>query len=224
MEHHVQIWKGLLRPKETVHTLRESTNIQGYRLRLLILLLCSSIVFGLLFYVNSEEWLNMPDARAMNLSDGQQLAASILIGVGGAIAGLVIPFVLIGAGALSSWGFFRDLGFKKLFVLNTYLFVIILFGLAANIPFMLKFGSTEILSPFGFGPWVKLLTDNVFLFTLAGWVTLFFIWHLIASTRLLHEASLKSSRYVYTVSIGLHVGFILVVSLINSMYHMHLNG
>lgn len=224
MEHHVRLWHGLTRPKETVHTLRESENIEGYRFRLLILLLVSSIVFGLLFYISAAEWLDMPEARAMDLTDGQRLAASFLIGVGGGVLGLILPFVLIGSAALSSWTFFRDLGFKKLFVLNTYLFVIVLVGLAANIPFMLKFGSTEMLSPYGFGPWVKLLTDNVFLFSLAGWVTLFFIWHLIASTRLLQVASLKSNRYVYTVTIGLHVGFIVIVSLINSMYHMHLNG
>ncbi|WP_257349233.1 hypothetical protein [Pseudalkalibacillus decolorationis] len=224
MEHQVQVWKGIFKPKETVHTLRESTNLHGYRIRMLILLLSSTIVFGFLFYISAAEWLNMPEATEMKLSKEQQQAASILIGVCGALSGLIIPFLFIGLAALSSWTFFRDIGYKKLFVLNTYLYVIVLVGLTANLPFMLKFGSTEMLSPFGLGPWVSLLTDNVFLYSLSGWITLFFIWHLYASTRLLQVASLKSNRYVRTVTILLHFGFIVIVALINSLYHMHLNG
>ncbi len=224
LEHQVQVWKGLFSPQETLHTLRESTSIKGYRFRVLILLLCSSIVFGFLLYISAPEWLKMPEATAMQLTAEQKQAASIFIGIGGVISGLALPFLLIGASALLFWGFFRDIGFKKLFVLHTYLYVIILIGIAANIPYMLAFGSTEMLSPFGVGPWVNAITDNVFLTSFFGWITIFFIWHIYASIKLLMEASLKSKWYVWTVSLGLHLLFIVIVAVINTMYHMQLNG
>ncbi|MCF6409271.1 hypothetical protein [Pseudalkalibacillus salsuginis] len=224
MEHQVQVWKGLFRPEETLHTLRESSSIQGYRLRVLILLLCSSLVFGFLFYISAAEWLKVPEAMAMELTAEQKQAASIYIGIGGAISGFALPFILIGASALSFWGFFRDIGFRKLFVLHTYLYVIILIGLAANIPYMLAFGSIEMLSPFGVGPWVNAISDHIFLTSFFGWITIFFIWHIYASIKLLMEASLKSKRYVWTVSIGLHLLFITSIAIINTMYHLPLNG
>ncbi len=166
----------------------------------------------------------MPEAVKMDLSADQKFAASVLIGIGGAIGGLVLPFLLIGSSTLAFWGFFRDIGFKRLYVLQTYLFVIILIGIAANLPYMFAFGSTEMLSPFGIGPWVKAITDHVFLTTLSGWITVFFVWHLYATVKLLIESSLKSKRYILTVTIGLHGLFILILSVINMMYHLHLNG
>lgn len=224
MEHHVQVWRGLFKPEKTLHTLRESNSIHGYRLRLLILLLCSSIIFGFFFYICSGEWLQMPEAVEMGLSSDQKFAASIMIGIGGALSGLVLPFLLIGSNTLIFWAFFRDIGFKRLYVLQTYLFVIVLIGIAANIPYMFAFGSTEMLSPFGIGPWMKAITDNVFLTSFSGWITIFFIWHLFATVKLLMESSLKTKRYIITVSIGLHTLFLIILSVINTMYHMHLNG
>ncbi|MCF6136774.1 hypothetical protein [Pseudalkalibacillus berkeleyi] len=224
MEHRVQVWRGLFKPEETIHTLRESKSIHGYRWRLLILLLCSSIIFGITFYIQSAEWLLLPEAVKLDLTNDQKFAASILIGIGGGLSGIILPFLMIGSSALLLWGFFRDIGFKRLFVMNTYLFVIILIGLAANLPFMYAFGSTEMLSPYGIGPWVKALTDHVFLTTMSGWITIFFIWHMYSTIRLLMEASLKSKRYILCVTIGLHIILITCLSVINMMYHLHLNG
>ncbi|WP_349410186.1 hypothetical protein [Pseudalkalibacillus sp. SCS-8] len=224
MEHHVHVWRGLFKPEDTLHNLRESQSIHGYRLRLLILLFCSSIIFGLVFYICAAEWLQMPEVVKLKLTAEQEFSAAILIGIGGAIVGLIIPFLIIGSMTLSFWGFFRDIGYRKLFILHTYLFVIILVAIAAHIPYMWAFGSTEILSPFGIGPWVKAVTNNVFLTTLAGWITLFSLWHLYTTVKLLMETSLKPKRYIYTVAIGLHVTFILILAVINMMYHLQLNG
>lgn len=214
VEHRVKLIKGIFIPGKVFEGLDEAEKTAGAGWRLLLLAIINTLIGAGTTYLSyrvfglPEQMLQQFQQAQLPISEDTVLTASVVLG---GITGLVLTFIVPTIGALIYWPFFRDAGFKKLFTINLYVFLITIIASSVQMALLpvFRFQPTSYLS---LGSITRLLTDSVFVNTLFGGITIFLIWKFFVLITAVNRASKKSKTYVTTVFIILNVLLLLIIS------------
>lgn len=202
--HHIKLWEGIFKPSSHFATLRHGESIKGLVWRVLLISFLAGIFTAASTYVSFD--LNLvPNTGDIPGFDTDLIKIFAVIGGGvGGIFGVPL-YMLIAAAILSI--FFRDVSFSKQFAIQGYASFITIISMVITIPLIYV---TNTLTPFfSLGIIGEALNAGPFLQSLLSSITLFFIWQIALMIFALKQASAKSTKYIVSVIITLHVIYLL---------------
>lgn len=211
--HTVNLFKGILKPKEEFAKYREADNVNGIGWRIVVLSVISGLLGYALAYVASDVLGITSSLQQSFQSAGLQMSEetiSTFTSVIGAITGFVTPIISMLFDALIALIFFSEVGYKKLFSIELYLAVISVIGSAVTLILMTIFKSS--LPFLSVGIITRLFTDQAFLNAFFGGITLFLIWQFYVRFVAYRNASSKSMTYIIWVLVILYVILLLLTS------------
>ncbi|EZH64510.1 hypothetical protein DH09_18385 [Bacillaceae bacterium JMAK1] len=197
MIHHVKFLRGLFDTKSHFSTLKESEATKGLAWRLIV----SAILVGVLTFLS--QWFVREDLTQTIVAEGAGMIgyeeASVIVTVVTALSGVfaigmaVLAVLLL---ALVFWIFYKDVGFKKLFILFSYFLPIYIVTLLLDLPYYINFGLEHQYSVTSFGYLAHLAFDESFLTFFFGQFNLLIIGCFIVQVFALKVNTAKSTRYI----------------------------
>lgn len=209
----VHILKSLVQPREHFGYIRRFSETEGFFLRFILICVVSGIFSGLSYFVSAEHLLNMPIMSEVKLNETHFRASKYLIAVAGGVIGFIKPAAAVLFMTLVFLPFFRDVGFKKLFVLQTIVYCVFILASVMKLPFQWMLHNYEVLNPLSLGVIANYVSDNAFITSLFGFISVFTVWAFYLTYAGLKQASFKSSTYIITAVSLLYIGFMLLSSL-----------
>ncbi len=215
----VHILKSLVQPREQFGYFRRFNRAEGFFLRFLMICIVSAFMTAISYFLSAEHLLDMPIVKEVNLTETKLQASKYLLMVAGGLIGLITPAVVISLMSIVFLPFFREVGFKKLFVLQSIVYCVFLISALIKLPFQGMLDTNEVLSPLSLGVIANYMTNNAFIISLFGFMSLFTVWAFYLTYTGLKQASYKSKTYIIAAVSLLYIGFILLSSLTYAMQY-----
>ncbi|WP_026676167.1 hypothetical protein [Fictibacillus gelatini] len=209
----IRFMKGILQPSTYFEFFRQVTAVKGFLLQFTVLLAVNAVVTGIAYYISFESFLQLPMMEHVKITNGQKDALHLFLALGGTIVGFLLPIFYITAITLLFLFFFREIGFKKLFYIQSVVYSIFIVANVFKLPFMAVTKTNEVMSPLGLGVLSHFFTENAFINALFGSLTIFLIWGIYVTYIALRWMSFKSKRYVLAVLFTIYGGYVLISSL-----------
>ncbi|TLS37876.1 hypothetical protein [Pseudalkalibacillus caeni] len=208
MSHGVRFFYGITKPTRHFQTFKKETRERGFIWRFIVLLAVSSIVWAVTAVLNVQFAGTLPEYSY--LSEGNQTNVLLTEFITGGITGIIIPLIAIAVGAILYWPFFQEVGFKKLFVLHTYTYVVFLIAACLQLPFIAALHVPNDYSPFSLGVLADLITNQSFILSFLYSITIFLGWIWIVQFFALKNAAKRSNVYTVLSIVGLTLAALLV--------------
>ncbi|HEU5139548.1 MAG TPA: YIP1 family protein [Bacillales bacterium] len=214
--HQVRLLKGITKPNEEFENMREADKIEGLGWRLVVLSIVSAIFAGLSVYFIQALGLADEMNKRFEISGSQMSESNVELGqtfalASGVFGGLVGPVITMVIGALIFLIFFSDIGFKKLFAIELYLQVIGLINTIVALILILIF-QTYSGTFLNLGAITQLLTDDIFINSFFGGISIFLIWKLYVQINAYAKISTKSPAFIVWTPIILNLVWLLVLA------------
>lgn len=166
----VRLARGLLHPYASSYQLGTAESIGGIRLKLLLLYIISIIISGIsgLLGIGTES-LSMDLAI---LGEGLYADGKLLAFLGSLVYGLFWPTVFIFLSSLFFW-VITELPYKKIIVIQMFIFVLFLAEKAILLPIFIGFGLSFDSSPFALGVISQYLIPNEYFIHFFSSISLF---------------------------------------------------
>ncbi|WML46148.1 hypothetical protein [Neobacillus sp. PS3-40] len=204
----VKLMKPLLNVKEEIISLKNSETTKKLLLKVLLLSLIGAILTALTVYFSSDLEMQIRKTGETDI-EKYKLITSAVTG----ILGLFIPIVTITLFTIFSWIFFQELSFKKLFIVQTYSYVIGVVGQLGQVLIMFSLGVDSLYSPFGLASLSQSLFDSKYINSLMNCFTIFSVWSVVFQIISLKYLSTRSKKNIITVVILLNaVSWILLAA------------
>ncbi|MBM7645740.1 hypothetical protein JOD45_001959 [Scopulibacillus daqui] len=207
MSHSIKLFRGILKPDKEFESFQEINQFKGLIPRWIIISILSGII-GTITILTALNRL-VPEFEGFFSNKMTFILGSFYVVIVFIIY-LFLPLAANLAVSLICWPFLLDAGFKKIFVINSYVSLIYLIGSFFNLAVFLLLHTNNLLSVFGLGIIGRQLTDNRLFFLLLNSITIFFIWGLIIQTRAFFRTSQKRKSYMITAIIITSLMYILI--------------
>ncbi|MGE8081946.1 hypothetical protein [Peribacillus loiseleuriae] len=170
MTYQVQILKGLFQPRKNRYQLEQAEGITRFGTKLLLLYLCSAIIFllGAYFGIGSESM----SKEITKLGESEYEAGKLLVIAGKLVAGLLYPTFYVVLAAVVFWAVL-DIPFKKVAVVQMIAFGLHLLEKAVYVPFLLQMDINQSANPFSLGVISQSIISNEYFIHFFGEISLF---------------------------------------------------
>ncbi|MBB6451028.1 hypothetical protein HNR44_003018 [Geomicrobium halophilum] len=214
---HVKYTKGLLNPQQHFSSLREAEGVKGIIWRTVVSALLIGVLTGVSMYLLSGQM--SAELQAGGLSPDEAAVFTNIISVlnGIFVAGISVIGIVIAA--LVFWIFFKDVGFKNLFIIFVYFLPIYVLVMLIDLPFIIYFDLEQGISMTSLGFIAEQIWDHSFFVMFFSQVSLWFIWCFLVQVFALKVNTAKSTRYIVTVTAIAYVMVMLLMAGI-SMFGM----
>lgn len=214
MHYRVQLLRGIVQPYIHSHQLKKAEHVHSVVLRSVLLLLAGVVVFGLGAYFGiGNETISK---RIYEWSPAEFEARKVWFAVGQIIWGMTCTSFMIFFPALLFW-ILTDLEYKKLVVLQLFVTAILLLEKGIQIPLQLILGIEAHSSPFSLGVIGQYITNQVFIVSLLGGVTLFKVWTIFLQYYYLKIVSTKTSKQLLIYILAINLFFWIFASLLSTI-------
>ncbi|MEN8701730.1 hypothetical protein [Bacillus infantis] len=208
MHYRVRLFKGIFSPSYRSQQLEEAEFLTGYRLRLLLIITASALLYMLAAYFGMG--LEQLSNKITRFTGADFEARKLLFVAGKGIFGIVYASAILFFPALIFWIAF-DAPYRKLVVIQMFVLLVLLIEKALFAVLALRLGLDSVSSPFTLGVAMQYLTNNEFWIILFSSISLFHIWTLYLQTCYIKKLTEKSSRIVYLIVIAVYI-FVLLIS------------
>ncbi|MDN4073766.1 YIP1 family protein [Fictibacillus terranigra] len=209
----VHILKSLVQPREQFGYFRRFNKAEGFFLRFLMICIVSAFLTAFSYFLSADHLLDIPMVKDVKLTDNKLQASKYLLMAAGGLIGFITPAIIISCMSIVFLPFFREVGFKKLFVLQSIVYCVFLMSTFLKLPFQGMLNTNAVLSPLSLGVIANYATNNAFIISLSGFISVFTIWAFYLTYAGLKQASYKSKAYIIAAVSLLYIGFILLSSL-----------
>ncbi|MGX2957970.1 hypothetical protein JNUCC23_01530 [Peribacillus sp. JNUCC 23] len=170
MTYQVQILKGLFQPRTNRYQLEQAEGITGFGTKLLLVYLCSFVIFLLEAYygIGSESM----SKEITKLGESEYEAGKLLVIAGKLLAGLLYPTFYVVLAAVVFW-VILDIPFKKVAVVQMIAFALHLLEKVVYIPFLLQMDLNQSDNPFSLGVISQSILSNEYFIHFFGEISLF---------------------------------------------------
>lgn len=170
MTYQVQILKGLFQPRTNRYQLEQAEGITGFGTKLLLVYLCSFVIFLLEAYygIGSESM----SKEITKLGESEYEAGKLLVIAGKLLAGLLYPTFYVVLAAVVFW-VILDIPFKKVAVVQMIAFALHLLEKVVYIPFLLQMDLNQSANPFSLGVISQSILSNEYFIHFFGEISLF---------------------------------------------------
>jgi hypothetical protein len=186
---------------------------EGFWIRFLTILAVSGLLHALSFFAAFPSLKNISFVETAKLTGAELELLRYLLSIAGGLWGMIVPLLVIQAGTLLLYLFFRDVGYKALFYLMSVVYVLFLLGLVFELPFQFTTGAEEVVQPLGFGLAGVLFFKHGFLQELLNLINVFTVWGTVVTYFALRRLSFKSKNYCLIVTLGVFIFGIILYSL-----------
>lgn len=186
---------------------------EGFWIRLIAILAVSGLLHALSFFAAYPSFKTISFVEAAKLSGAEQELLRFLISLAGGVWGIIVSFLILQAGTLFLFAFFRDIGYRALFYVMSVVYVLFLIGLAFELPFQFAIGAEEVVQPLGFGFAGVLFFKHGFWQEFLNLINVFTVWGSVVIYYALRQLSFKAKSYCLAVTIGGSVFWIILYSL-----------
>ncbi|RZT23257.1 hypothetical protein [Fictibacillus sp. BK138] len=208
-----QFIPALTKPYTYFSSYKEWKEKEGFWIRFIAILAVSGLLHALSFFAAYPSFKTISFVEAAKLSGAEQELLRFLISLAGGVWGIIVPFLILQAGTLFLYAFFRDIGYKALFYVMSVVYVLFLIGLAFELPFQFAIGAEEVVQPLGFGFAGVLFFKHGFWQEFLNLINVFNVWGAVVIYFALRQLSFKAKSYCLAVTIGGSVFWILLYSL-----------
>ncbi|HET7629674.1 MAG TPA: hypothetical protein VFK44_14975 [Bacillales bacterium] len=206
----VQVLQAIFLPRKAFCRFTECGEMAGVVPRLVGLSLLSAMIAGTSAYV-SRFYFDMPVTSFLPQHwPFRELIFDVFTVAVSAAAGLLQPFAVLAVMAFIFLIFFKEIGYKQLFIVELYLQTIALIGafiagiMAALFPFVRGY----YLS---LGAVTQLFTDSIFINAFFGGLSIFTIWKVYVQYWAYRGASSYSTASIVWKLVLLNVFFLLII-------------
>jgi hypothetical protein len=214
MIYHVELLKGMFRPKIKFSQLKEAEYVKNITGKILLVLLLSAIISFLRAYygIGTEELIG----KMEQYTKEQFVLAQFFFALGHVLGGLIIPLLFL---FLSSAIFFFlfDVNFVKLLAIHASVLLIYVLEEILLFPLQLFLGIKDTFSPFTLGVLGPYITDSPFVWTLLRSISLFSIWAMLIQMVALEQLTEKPKRAIMTAVIAVYVFFALLSAILTDI-------
>lgn len=211
--HTVQLFKGLVNPKEEFSNMNQADNVAGLGWRIILLSVISAVIGGLssrLLVVKLGVTANVQaQLQQAGIEINDQLLTTIST-VSGVLTGLFAPIVTMLIAALFFLIFFSDIGYKKLFATELYLQVITVIASAVSLAMMMVLQTAGVT--LSLGAITGIFLDSAYLNGIFAGITIFLIWKLFVQILAYRQLSERDSNYTFWVLIIINVILLMLFS------------
>ncbi|GGB59245.1 hypothetical protein [Fictibacillus barbaricus] len=208
-----QIIPALTKPYTYFSLYKEWKEKEGFWIRFLAILAVSGLLHALSFFAAFPSFKTLAFVEAAKLSGAEQDLLRYLLSLAGGVWGLIVPLVAIQSGTLFLYFFFRDIGYKALFYVMSFVYILFLLGLLFELPLQFATGAEEVVQPLGFGFAGVLFFKHGFWQELLNLINVFTIWGTVVVYFALRQLSYKEKKYCLIVTIGFSLFFNCIFSL-----------
>lgn len=208
-----QFIPALTKPYTYFSFYKEWKEKEGFWIRFIAILAVSGLLHALSFFASYPSFKTISFVEAAKLSGTEQELLRFLISLTGGVWGIIVPFLILQAGTLFLYAFFRDIGYKALFYVMSVVYVLFLIGLAFELPFQFAIGAEEVVQPLGFGFAGVLFFKHGFWQEFLNLINVFNVWGAVVIYFALRQLSFKAKSYCLAVTIGGSVFWIILYSL-----------
>ncbi|MDM5198553.1 YIP1 family protein [Fictibacillus enclensis] len=215
----VHLLKSLVRPREQFGYFRRFNQTEGFFLRFLMICIVSALITAISYFLSSDHLLDMPIVEDVHLTENKLEASKYLLFVAGLIIGLVKPVIAVAFMAIVFLPFFRDVGFNKLFILQSVVYCVFMISAVFKLPFQGFLNTDEVWSPFSLGVAANYFSNNAFLISVLAFLSVFTVWAFYLTYSGLKQASYKSKTYIFAAVSLLYIGFMLLSSITHALQY-----
>jgi hypothetical protein len=208
-----QLFPALTKPYTYFSFYKESSEKEGLWIRFIAILAVSGLLHALSFFAAFPSFRTLSFVESAKLSGTEQELLRFIISLAGGVWGIIVPFVILQAGTLFLFLFFRDVGYKALFYVMSVVYVLFLLGLAFELPLQFVTGAEEVVQPLGFGFAGVLFFKHGFWQELLNLINVFTVWGTVVTYFALKQLSFKAKSYCLAVTIGGSIFWIILFSL-----------
>ncbi|KAB7706625.1 hypothetical protein F9802_10535 [Bacillus aerolatus] len=215
MIYQVQLVKGLFRPDDRFYQLDHAEEIRGLWSRISLLIIVSTALYFLsgLLGIQSES----VSAYLADVGNTEFEGQKMLFAIGSATWGLLYPLLILFLPALLFWTFL-EVDFRKLLVLQSFVFVIYLIEVCLLILLNVTLAIPRDSSPFSLGVLAQYVTENELITSFFSFITLFHIWAMTLQYKFLKRSSEKSPRFVLLLILAITIALWLFSALFTSIH------
>ncbi|QQK80029.1 hypothetical protein HUG20_09100 [Salicibibacter cibi] len=215
MMHHVKYLGGLFDTQNHFGKLSEAEESKGLVWRTIVSALLIWLLSGLLFYLFSDEMV--ADLQAAGIGAEEAAFTINLIAGGMAVFMAGVSVIVVVVAALVFWIFFQDVGFKNLFIIFSYFLPIFILVTLIDLPFLINFNMDLGHSITSLAIIAEQIWSQPFFVAVGSQVSLFYIWCFLLQVFALKVNSVKSIRYIVTVTAIVYLIILLIVSGISTI-------
>lgn len=197
MNHTVRLFDGIFKPGREFAKLAVSRKTKGLKWRFVLMMLVNSICTMFFYHANTNGEKAFLGFHVSGHFAGRMIAAFI--------GGLFEPFFFVLVLAFIYWMFFSDSGFRKIFVIQTYVYVIILINSIVTVLFMLAAHTIAGVSPLSLGMLFSAGRPGSLLREISNNLSIFTVWIAVVQIIAFRKISTKSLSYIIAVVIILNI-------------------
>jgi hypothetical protein len=208
-----QLFPALTKPYTYFSFYKESSEKEGLWIRFIAILAVSGLLHALSFFAAFPSFRTLSFVESAKLSGTEQELLRFILSLAGGVWGIIVPFLILQAGTLFLYLFFRDIGYKALFYVMSVVYVLFLIGNAFELPLQFVTGAEEVVQPLGFGFAGVLFFKHGFWQELLNLINVFTVWGTVVTYFALKQLSFKAKSYCLAVTIGGSIFWIILYSL-----------
>ncbi|KIL76400.1 hypothetical protein [Bacillus badius] len=214
MVYRVQLIKGLFQPSNHFYQLNHAEQIKGLWSRLSLLIIISTALYCLsgLLGIHSEPVSAYFAAGSNADIQGQKL----WFAMGSTIWGLLYPLIILFLPALLFW-VFLEVDFRKLLVLQSFVYVIYLIEFCLLILLNVTLAIPRDSSPFSLGVLAQYATKNELVTSFFSFITLFQAWAISLQYKFLKQGTERSPKFVLVLILVITLALWLFSTLFTSI-------
>lgn len=201
--HKIHLWKILYSPKEVFKELHRADEVEGWLSQFIVLLFVSGFLSSLNFYaVIMSKHTSSQDLEKMGFSQLNVQEIALFLSFTFMIVSIVTIIVSIGVFTSILSLFFKEVGFKIIFIIVLYSVTTGVVHLLLELPliFLLDYNPLEY-SFYSLAYVIQDYTDSLFLPIFLNYLSIFTIWGLVILYLGLREFSRKSNVIIATIII-----------------------
>ncbi|MFB4162132.1 hypothetical protein ACE1TF_19860 [Geomicrobium sp. JSM 1781026] len=223
MIHSVKFLHGLFNTKAHFSTLKESEATKGLAWRLTVGALIIGLITVLSQFAVRDDMMQVYQSMPGMGEEEASIFVSIMMALGGVFA-VGASIVAILAIALVFWIFFREVGFKRLFIIFSYFIPIYIIVMLVDLPYYFLFGMEHLYSVTGLGYVAALLFEDSFFTHFFAQISLLVVWCFIVQLFALRVVSTKSTRYIVITSTVFYLLLMVILAAVMYMSMLQAQG
>jgi hypothetical protein len=195
MQNEVKLIKGLRQPSIFFYQLKEAEVLKGYRLRIFLLFILSSLVYGLVAHFGIG--MNSLSKELVDLSPTAFETEKFYFFIGRVLLGLLYAGIILFIPSLLFWTLSEEAEYRKLVVVQGLTLIILLIEKLTFIPLALYLSLNWFSSPFSLGVLSQYITSNSWVIYFLGCISLFKIWTLFIQYKGLKRLLAKKNWVIW---------------------------
>ncbi|MCJ7840621.1 hypothetical protein MUB24_06810 [Lederbergia sp. NSJ-179] len=197
-----RILKGLFHPNQSFYKLAKAEVIEGWRLRIFLLLLASAVIFSLSGWVGIGSHVLSPTLLGESPIEYESVKGLFVIGR--FLFGLVYGGMILTLPALCFWLFSEDL-YSKFVVIQSFILPILLLEQVSFIILAIGFDLPWYSSPLSLGVIGQYLFTYKYAIFLLGSISIFKVWVMVLQYRGIRTMTSLKRIPLFLIVLGVHL-------------------